>query len=116
MNHQLLILFTALISSGFAAQNTDFQKKVKKDSLAKDNVQNIMLTAKENLQNGLFYNDTPSEVRINASLLDRANRSFNPFEPRRFEIANDVHYLPPHTRIPPVGIQKLTEIRIYQSK
>lgn len=116
MKQQFFIIFLTLLSTVLSAQKVDFRQKAKNDSLAKENVENIIIAAKENVESGKFLNAAPSEMRINSSLLNRTIRSFSPFEPRNFEIANDVHYLPQNTRIPPIGIQKLAEIQIYKSK
>ncbi len=110
------IMFFLALSAGVSAQTINFREIKKNDSLAVNNVQEILWNAKENYQERTFVNPAPSEIRINASMLNRNNRSFNPLEPRNFEINNDIHYLPPNINLPPVGLQKLTEIRIYQSK
>ncbi len=105
-----------MISSAFSAQKVTFYEKKVQDSVAVNNAQEILVSAKEKFQTGNFTGPYPSDIRINASMLNRNDRNFNPFQPRNFEINNDIHYLPPNVNLPAVGLQKLTEIKIYQSK
>ena len=114
--HTVFSFLFLFITALWSAQNLNLINSSKKDSVAVNNVQEIVLNSKEKFQTGAFHHSAPSDIRINASMLNRNDRNFNPFYPRNFELNNDVHYLPPNTNLPPVGLQKLGKIKIYQSK